>query len=85
MSGSVGAVCVVEPLVFGQDMAGVSFVEDEYVVEGFSAEGADHSFAVGVGFRRADRRLDDLDVLGLEYGVEGVGVLAVAVSDEEAQ
>ncbi|MFJ4640749.1 hypothetical protein ACIP69_34855 [Streptomyces hygroscopicus] len=63
----------------------MSFVEDEYVVGGFSAEGADHSFAVGVGFRRADRRLDDFDVLGLEHGVNGVGVLAVAVSDEEAR
>ncbi len=59
MSGSVGAVCVAVPLVFGQDMAGVSFVEDEYVVEGFSAESADHSFAVGVGLRRADRSLSE--------------------------
>jgi hypothetical protein len=39
---------------------------------------------MGVRLRRADRCLDDLDVLRLEHGVEGLGVLAVAVSDEEA-
>lgn len=57
------------------------------MVKDFSAESANHSFAVGVGLRCADRCLDDLDVLGLEHGVEGVGVLAVAVSvsDEEAE
>jgi hypothetical protein len=84
-SGPVGTVRVVVPLVFGQDLACMSFAQDEYVVEDFSAEGAHHSLAVGVGLRRAGRRLDDLDVLGLEHGVVGVGVVAVVVSDEEAQ
>lgn len=37
------------------------------------------------GLRCTGRRLDDLDVLGLEHGVEGVGVLTVAVPDEETQ
>ncbi|MEU9796276.1 hypothetical protein AB0E27_37905 [Streptomyces sparsogenes] len=37
-----------------------------------SARGVDHSFAMGVGLWRADRCLDDLDVLGLEYDLEGV-------------
>lgn len=55
------------------------------MVEDLSTEGVDGSLAVSVRPRRSNRRLDDLHVLGLEHRVEGIGVLAVAISDKEAQ
>ncbi|MFF3142907.1 hypothetical protein ACFVRU_14540 [Streptomyces sp. NPDC057927] len=46
----------------------MSFAQDQHVIEDFSAEGADHSLAVSVGPRLADRCLDDLDTLGVKTG-----------------
>ena len=50
----------------------------------FAAQGVDPVFGDRVGSRRLGRRLGDADVGGVEHGVEGVGELGVAVSDEEA-
>jgi hypothetical protein len=54
-------------------------------VEEFAADGADEAFGDRVRPWRAHRRLDDLDVDGGEYGVEGGGELAVMVADEESE
>jgi hypothetical protein len=57
----------------------VGLVQDEDVVEGLAADAADHPFAVGVHPRGLRCALEDRHLLGLEDGVEGLAVLAVAV------
>ncbi|MFF2410023.1 hypothetical protein [Streptomyces sp. NPDC058092] len=46
---------------------------------------ADHSLAAGVHARHLWRAEQHVHVFGLEDGVEGVGVLAVAVAENEAE
>jgi hypothetical protein len=48
LSGLVGPVLVVVPLVFSEDLSGVCLVEDQNVVADLVAEGPDDSFAVCV-------------------------------------
>jgi hypothetical protein len=79
------SVVVVVPLVFGRNTVGVGCVDNQHVVEDFSAQGADDSFAVGVCLGCLWWCLQDFDVVCLEDGVEGTGVLGVAVADEESR
>ena len=72
-------VLVVMARVLLEQASGVPLVDD------LAAEGADEAFRDRVGARRLDRRPDDLDVDGGEYGVEASGELAVAVADEEPE
>lgn len=80
-----GAVLVVVPFVGGQDLSGVGFVHDEDMVEDLAPDAADHPHAVGVHPRGPRRAHEDLHLLGLEDGVEGLPVLAAAVTKQEAQ
>ena len=48
----------------------MSLVDDHKTVQQFAPDGADEAFRDRVHARRAQRRLDDLDVEGGEYGVE---------------
>jgi hypothetical protein len=50
------------------------------MVEGLTPDAPDHSLAVGVHTGRSRRSLEDLHLLGLEDGVEGLAVLAVPVT-----
>ena len=68
-----------------QHGCGVSLVGDQKAIEEFAADGADEAFRDRIRSRRAHRRLEDLDVEGGEYGVEGSGELGVAVADEEPE
>ncbi len=60
-------------------------VDDQQPVEALGAGGADEAFGEPVRFRRPYRRLDDLNALASEDGVEVSGELAVAVADQEAK
>ncbi|MEV5543979.1 hypothetical protein AB0L13_44960 [Saccharopolyspora shandongensis] len=55
------------------------------MAEDLAVDAAGDSFAVSVRLGCLGRRLRDLHVLGFEDRVEGVGVLRVAVTEQEAQ
>src|SRR5687767_1739498 len=85
LSGLMGPVVVVVPLVFGEDMSGVCLVEDQNVVADLVAEGFDDPFAVCVHPRGLGCAGQDVHVLGVEDSVEGGGVLGVAIAEQEAE
>jgi hypothetical protein len=85
LSGLMGPVCVVVPLVLGKDVAGVCSVEGKHVVADLVAEYVDHAFAVCVYSRCSRCGGEDVGAVGAEHLVEGVGVFAVAVAEQEAQ
>jgi hypothetical protein len=72
-------------LEFGEDASGVGLVHDQNVVEHLSSDRADDALAVGVHARRLGCTLQHIDAFSLEDGVEGVGVLAVAVAKQESE
>jgi hypothetical protein len=76
-------VLIVVRNVFGEYCSEVAFAVDEQVVGALAAQGADPAFADGVGPWCLDRSLDDLDVIGLEDGIEAGGVLGVSVPDQK--
>jgi transposase len=55
------------------------------VIESLTPDAADDSLAVGVHPRRPRGTLDHIHILGLEDGVEGLAVLLVTVTQQEAQ
>jgi hypothetical protein len=85
LPGLVGPVVVVVLLVFGEDVSGVCLVEDQDVVADLGAEGSDDAFAVCVHPRRLGCAGEDVDVVGLEDGVEGGRVLCVAIAEQEPE
>ncbi|WP_345029397.1 hypothetical protein [Kutzneria kofuensis] len=76
---------VVVILIRGEDLPGVGLVHDQNVVENLATDGVDHSLAVGIHARRLRHAEQRLHLLGCENSVEGNGVLAVPVAEEEAQ
>jgi hypothetical protein len=62
-----------------EHMLEVAAVHDQEPVETFAADGADEAFSDRVRLRRLYRRLDDLDSVACEDGVEAARELAVAV------
>jgi hypothetical protein len=81
----VRSVIVVVALERTQDGCGVSLVDDQETVEQFPADRPDEALGDRVRPRCPHRRLDDPDVDGGEYSVEGGSELGVAVSDEEPE
>lgn len=79
----MGPVSVVVLQIPGEDSVQVAFVEDERPVEELAVQGADEPFAVCVRFRGLGRAFEDAQAGVGEDGVEGVGVLAAAVTDQE--
>jgi hypothetical protein len=77
--GAARPVLVVVRNVFCEHYSQAAFAVDEQVVGALAAQGADPAFADRVGPWRLDRSLDDLDVIGLEDGIEAGGVLGVSV------
>ena len=61
----------------------VSAVEDQQPVEALCTHGTDEAFSDSVRLWCADRGADDPDLFAAEDLVEGAGVLAVAVADQE--
>ena len=68
-----------------EDLSCVALAQDQDVVGDFASNGADDPLAVGVHPGRLRRALDHAQVVGLEDGVERLAVLAVAVTEKEAQ
>jgi hypothetical protein len=66
---------VVVILIRGGDLPGVGLVHDQNVVENLTADGPDHSLAVGIHARRLRRAEKHLHLLGCESSVEGGSVL----------
>jgi hypothetical protein len=62
----------------------VAAVEYQQPVEAPGAGGADGAFDDRIRLRRSHRRLDGSDALAAEDLVEGAALLAVTVSDQEA-
>jgi hypothetical protein len=59
-------------------------VPDDRAIEEFSPDRSDPPLGERVRDRGAHRGLEDLEVLGSEHLVEGVGELAAAVADQGA-
>jgi hypothetical protein len=85
LSGLVGPVLVVMPLIFGGVYSGVCRVEGQHVIAHFAAERPDSPFAVCVHARCPRRARESVHVFCTEDSVEGWGVLAVSVAEQEAQ
>src|SRR6266498_3152587 len=69
--------------VGAEDSLEMAAVEDQEPVEALSTDGADEALGDGIRFGRSDRRAEDPDSLAAEDLVEGAGVLAVTVTDQE--
>lgn len=65
--------------VLGEHCLEMTAPEDHHPVEALAPDGADHALADGVRPGCPDRGSDDPDAVGSEDGVEGPGVLGVAV------
>jgi hypothetical protein len=61
-----------------------SIIDWEMAIPAFGADGSDEPLGDGVRLRRPHRRPDDPESVRAEHLVEGAGVLAVAVADQEA-
>lgn len=83
--GSVRSMSVVMIPVLGENVSGMGLIHDQNVIEDFAADRADHSLAVCVHPRRAGRAKRHLPLLSFEDSVEGAGVLAIALAEDEAQ
>jgi hypothetical protein len=81
LSGLVGPVVVVVPLVFGEDVSGVGLVENQNVVADLVAEGSDDAFAVCVHPEGLGCAGEDVHAFGLEDGVKRCRVLPVAIAE----
>ena len=83
LQASVRPLVVVVPNVLVENALKVTSTPDQHPVQALLPHGSYPPLSEGVGVRRLDRRLDGLDAVGGEDGVEGTGELAVAVTDEE--
>src|SRR5512133_3380066 len=83
IKASVRPLVVVVPNVLVQNPFKVASAPDQHPVQALLPHGSYPPLSEGVGVRRLDRRLDGLDAVGGEDGVEGTGELVVAVTDEE--
>ena len=70
--------------VDAKDVLEVAPVQDQQPIEALGTDGADEPLGDCVRLRRPHRRLHDPDAFAAEDLVEGAGVLAVAIADEEA-
>jgi hypothetical protein len=66
--------------VGGQQPACVRFVENQHVITQLVAQGLDDRLAVGVYAGCLGCGLEDVDLFGLEDGVERGGVLVIPVA-----
>ena len=83
VEAAVGTVLVVVAQIFGQDAAQVVLTEDEHSVGQFGAQRADPAFRVGVRPRASWWSLDDLDARASEDGVERIGELSAAITQQD--
>jgi hypothetical protein len=71
--------------VLGEDVPQVLLVVDQQPVGALGSDRAYEPLGVGVHPRRLRRALQDLDVVGGEDGVEGLGIAGVAVAQQVAE
>ena len=79
------SMLVVVPDVVGEHPLQVRPTEDEEPVEALPSDGAHPPLGIGVGHRRPDRDLEDLDALAGEHCLEGGHELGVPIADQEAK
>lgn len=82
---AVGSSAVVVDGVLLQHDAQMSFPGNEHPVGAFGPRGEDPALREGIRSWALGRDLERFDAFAGEYRVEGVGELAVAVADQEAQ
>ena len=83
VEAAVGTVLVVVAQIFGQDAAQVVLTVDEHSVGQFGAQRADPAFRAGVRPRASWWSLDDLDARAGEDGVERIGELSAAITQQD--
>jgi hypothetical protein len=66
-------------------MLEMAAVDDQYPVQQLAVYSTDPSLGDRIRSRRADRGAQDTDALAGEHGVEGVGELAVTITDQERE
>jgi hypothetical protein len=71
--------------VLGQYLFEVMAVDDQHSIQQFAASGADPSFSDRVRSRCSYRRAQNADALAGEHGIEGIGELAVSISDHDRE
>jgi hypothetical protein len=69
--------------VLGQHCPKLALVEDQHPIQQLAADGADPSFGDRVRAGCLHRCAQDADGLAGEHGIEDVGELAVAITDQE--
>src|SRR5438128_1768375 len=79
----MGSFAVVVPRVGAKNSIEMSSTEHDDPVQALVPYGLDPALGERVGLRRANGREDDFRPFRLEHGVEGTGVLGVAVANEE--
>ena len=76
-------VIVEVTLVGAQHSTGVTIVVDQHPVGALGSDTADEPLRIAVRARRAPWRLDDLNTLSGEHGIERSGELRVPVADQK--
>jgi hypothetical protein len=85
LQGTMGPSGVVVLVVLGEDVPQVLLVVDQQPVGALGSDRAYEPLGVGVHPRRLRRALQDLDVVGGEDGVQGLGIAGVAVAQQVAE
>ena len=80
---SVRTLAVVMADVLSKHSLEVAMAKDEHPVEAFASDGSHPTLRVGIGSRRSNRGLNDLDALGAEHLIEAGRELCVPITDEE--
>ena len=78
----VGTMPVEVVFIGGENLAGVGFVEQQDVVGAFGSGSTDPAFRPAIRSRLTWWRLHDIDALGGEHRVKGLGEVRAAVADE---
>src|SRR5712691_4305951 len=68
-----------------QDALELRATDDQDPVKALAPHRGNEALGVGVGTRRLDRRLDDLEPLASKHFVEPAGELAVTIENQEAR
>ena len=76
-----GAVVMIEEL--GQDLAEVALIDDQQPIQALAAGGLDEALQMSVGPWGSVGRPEHTDAFGAEDGIEAIGVLGVAISNQE--
>jgi len=76
--------CVVVPGPFGEDSAQVSFAKRNQIVQAFTPDSSDCSFAKTVRLWRLDRRSQNLQSKASDRLIQMLRKLCISIADQEA-